>query len=118
MSNAVQRRKFSASTDGMPILIAATATAGTLVHTAYATIVEGSYDEIWLYLVNNSAADVMCTVEFGDASTANNIIYTVLAKDGLKCVVCGLGLQNAKTVKVFAAVPNVISAHGHVNRIN
>jgi hypothetical protein len=27
--------------------------------------------------VNNSAADVMCTVEFGDASTSSNIIYTV-----------------------------------------
>ena len=77
----------------------------------------GTFDEVWLWLVNNSASNVLATIEFGGATTDWNITYTVLAQDGLKCVVPGLPLQNGATVKVFAATGSVISATGFVNQI-
>ncbi len=109
------KAKLSASTDGKPILIAATATAGTLVHTAVAGTT--NFDEVWLWLVNNSASDCLATIEYGDAAAGSNIQYLVLSRDGLKCVLPGLPLQNGATVKVFAAVTNVLSASGFVNQI-
>ena len=60
---------LSGSTNGKGILVAATATAGTLIHTA----VSGStdLDEIWLYAVNSSDADVKLTLEWGEATDPN-----------------------------------------------
>lgn len=109
------KSKFSASTDGKPIQISATGTPGTLVHTAVAGTTD--YDEIWLWLANVSGGDVLCTIEYGDATGASNIKYSVIAIDGLKCVLPGLVLQNGQTVKVFAGTTNAINAVGFVNKI-
>lgn len=109
------KSKLSGSTDGKPILIAATVTPGTLIHTAVAGTAD--YDEIWLWLVNNGSSDILCTIEFGDAATGSNIMYSVIARDGLKCVLPGLVLHNGATVKVFAGTTNTISAFGFVNHI-
>jgi hypothetical protein len=42
---------LSGSTDGRMIKVAATATAGTTIHTGSATAT--TFDEIWLYAVNS-----------------------------------------------------------------
>jgi hypothetical protein len=119
MSNSITKKKLSGSTDGKPILITATATAGTLLHTAQAGTGTGDYDEIWLWLSNTSASDVVVTIEFGGATAPDfNIKYTVLAQDGLKCVIPGLILQNGATVKAFAATGSVINAVGFINEID
>ena len=105
---------LSASTDGLPVKVAATATAGTTIHTAHAT----SLDEIWLYAYNGHSADVVLTVEFGGATVPDqNIILTVSTKAGLILVIPGLLLTNSKVLKAFAATANVISLSGFVNRI-
>jgi hypothetical protein len=109
------KSKLSGSTDGKPILITATATAGTLVHTAVTGTT--NYDEIWLWLVNNGSSDLLATIEYGDAVTSSNIMYSVIARDGLKCVLPGTVLHNGATVKVFAATGSLISAVGFVNNI-
>ena len=109
------KSKLSGSTDGKPILIAATVTPGTLVHTAVAGTTD--YDEIWLWLVNNGSSDVLATIEFGDDATGSNIMYSVIARDGLKCVLPGVVLHNGATVRVFAGTTNTISAIGFVNNI-
>lgn len=105
---------LSASTDGLPVKVAATATAGTTIHTAHAT----SLDEIWLYAYNGHSADVVLTVEFGGATVPDqNIILTVSTKAGLILVIPGLLLTNSKVLKAFAATANVITLSGFVNRI-
>jgi hypothetical protein len=105
---------LSASTDGLPVKVAATATAGTTIHTAHAT----SLDEIWLYAYNGHTADVVLTVEFGGATVPDqNIILTVSTKAGLILVIPGLLLTNSKVLKAFAATANVITLSGFVNRI-
>lgn len=114
MATAV-KRKLSGSTDGKPIKVVATATAGTLIHTAVAGTTNGTYDEIWIYAQNNHTAVVLLTIEFGDADTANNIVLTLASKTGLQLVIPGLILQNGATIKAFASVANVISLVGEVN---
>ena len=104
---------------GLAIKVAATATAGTAIHTASATATTS--DEIWLYAVNTSASAVKLTIEWGEATAPDgNIELTVAAESGLVLVSPGLLLQgNAtpKVVKAFAATANVITIHGYVNRI-
>jgi hypothetical protein len=104
---------------GLGIKVAATATAGTAIHTASAT--PSTIDEIWLYAVNSSASSVKLTIEWGSATDPDgHIEVTVLPEAGLVTVIPGLPLQgNAtpKVVRAFAATADKIVVHGFVNRI-
>jgi len=110
---------LSASTDGKAIKVAATATAGTLLHTGSATAT--TLDEVWLYAMNTSASTVKLTIEWGEATAPDgNIEISVLAEAGLVNITPGLlikGNATPLTVKAFAATANVITIHGFVNRI-
>jgi hypothetical protein len=105
---------FSGGTSGADILVAATATAGTLIHTANAT----ALDEIWLFAQNNHTADVVLTIEFGGVSSPKDlVIQTIPTKSGLVNVIPGICLTGSLVVRAFAATTNVISIAGFVNRI-
>ena len=110
---------LSGSTDGKGVKVAATATAGTLVHTGPTNTAH--LHEVWLYAVNSSASDVKLTIEWGEATAPDgNIEYTVKAENGLYLIVPGLlikGNATALTVRAFAATTNVIVVHGYVNVI-
>lgn len=107
---------LSGSSNGKAILVAATATAGTTIHTA--TSGSTDLDEIWLYAVNSSASTVKLTLEWGEATAPNgNIELTINAEAGLALLTPGLLLQNSLVVRAFAATANVITIHGFVNRI-
>ena len=117
MATAV-KRKLSGSTDGMGIKIAATSTPGTAIHTALSETMDGSYDEIWLWAMNFHTEDVLLTIEFGNATTPDHSIQvTIPFQSGLVPVVPGLILQNAKAVSAFAAVADVVTLSGFVNRM-
>ena len=113
------KKILSGSTDGKAVKVAATATAGTTIHTGSATAT--TLDEIWLYAVNTSASNVKLTIEWGEATAPDgNIEITVVAEAGLVCVAPGLlikGNATPLTVKAFAGTANVITIHGFVNRI-
>ena len=110
---------LSGSTDGKQIKVAATATAGTLIHTGSATA--ATLHELWLYAVNTSASDVKLTIEWGGvASPDDHIEYTVKAENGVYLIVPGLlikGNATALVVRAFAATTNVICISGYVNVI-
>lgn len=110
---------LSGSTDGQGILVAATASSGTTIHTASSTAT--TLDEIWLYAVNSSASAVKLTVEWGTTTAPNgNIELTVPSESGLTLVVPGLILKGNATplvVRAFAGTTNVVIVHGYVNRI-
>ena len=112
-----KKRLLSGSTDGKPIKIATTATAGTAIHTAVAGTTPGTYDEVWLWAQNNGTVSVNLTVEFGSNAVEGNIIKSIPAKEGLVPIVPGIPLQNGATVKAFASVANVVSILGFVNLI-
>ena len=105
---------LSGSTSGKQIKVAATATAGTTIHTAHAT----SLDEIWLWAVNSSTTAVKITVEWGEATAPDgNIEVTIPGESGYLMVVPGLILTNSLVVKAFAGTANVLLVNGYVNRI-
>lgn len=112
-----KKRLLSGSMDGKAIKVAATATAGTAVHTAVAGTTAGTVDEVWLWAQNNHTANVVLTIEFGSADAEDNITVTIPFKSGLVPVVPGLPLQNGAVVAVFADIADVISIHGFVNTI-
>jgi hypothetical protein len=61
---------LSGSTDGKAVKVAATATAGTTIHTGSATAT--TLDEIWLYAMNTSATNVKLTIEWGGTSSPDD----------------------------------------------
>lgn len=111
--------KLSGSTDGKAIKVAATATAGTTIHTGSTTAT--TYDEIWLYAQNTSASAVKLTIEWGGTASPDDLIeLTVQPEAGLVTVAPGLlikGNATALVVRAFAATANVITIHGFVNQI-
>lgn len=114
------RTTLSESTGGQPILVAQTATAGTLIHATgtSSTIL----DEIWLYAQNDHTSDLLLTIEFGGVTSPNNLIrQTITARSGLFLVIPGLVLAGtgsaARNVRAFAATANLIHVSGYVNRI-
>ena len=110
---------LSGSTDGRSILVAATATAGTLVHTASSTA--ATLHEIWLYCVNTSITDVKLTLEWGGVTAPNDHIeYTVKAENGLYLIAPGLIIKGNATplvIRAFAGTTNVLAVTGYVNQI-
>jgi hypothetical protein len=105
--------------DGLGILVAATATAGTAIHTASSTAT--TVDEVWLYAYNNDSASILLTIEYGGVTAPKDVIkQTSTAQSGLVLVVAGLLIQGNATPKViraFAATASQISIFGYVNRI-
>jgi hypothetical protein len=114
------KQVLSGSTDGRGILVAATATAGTTIHTGSSTA--SVIDEVWLYAVNTSASTVKLTVEYGGTTAPNDLIeFTVPAEAGLYLIVPALlikGNASPLVVRAFAATASVISIHGYINRIS
>ena len=110
---------LSASTDGRSIKVAATATAGTLIHTGSTTAT--TIDEVWLYAVNSDSTDRKLTLEWGGVTVPDDLIeITIGAEAGLVLVAPGLlikGNSTALLVRAFAATANVVDIHGYVNRI-
>lgn len=104
---------------GRLIKVAATATAGTAIHTASSTAT--TIDEVWLYAVNSDTTARKLTIEWGGTSSPDDLIeLTVLPESGLVTVVTGLVLQgNASplVVRAFCASANVVMIGGFVNRI-
>lgn len=110
---------LSGSTDGKAIKVAATATAGTTIHTGPTNTAH--LHEVWLYAQNTDTTDRKLTIEWGGTSSPDDLIeFTVKAENGLYLIVPGLilkGNASALVVRAFAATTNVITIHGYVNTI-
>ena len=105
---------LSGSSNGRPILLAATATPGTLLHTAHAT----NADEIWLYASNTSTTLAKLTVEFGGTLNPNDTIEVgIPAESGLVLVMPGVPVTGSVVVRAFADAASVVNIVGFVNRI-
>lgn len=112
----------SGSAFGAPILIAATGTPGTLLHSTISTFLVTVFDEIWVYFGNTDTTDRKVTVEWGGTTSPNNLIeFTVPAESGLMLSVPGIRLTGTgaavSNVRAFAATANVITALLNVNRM-
>lgn len=113
---AVSKLKLSGSTNGRLIKVAATATAGTLLHTAVA--ITTTYDEVWLWAVNSDTVARKLTIEWGGVSAPDDLIEQVIpGESGLFLVVPGLIVTGSVVVRAFCATANVVCCGGYVNQI-
>jgi len=105
----------SGSTNGKLVKVAATATAGTLIHTAVSGT--SSYDEVWLWAANNDTQTRELTIEWGGTTSPDDLIKVSLsAKGGLVLVVPGVRIQNGLAIRAFASAANVVNVVCNVNR--
>lgn len=106
----------SGSTNGKQIKVAATATPGTLIHTAVSSTTD--MDEVWIWACNTSSAAVDLTIEWGGTTSPDNqTIMSIPSKSGDYLVKAGVRLNNAGAVRAFAGTTNVINVSANVNRI-
>lgn len=102
----------SGSTNGLPVKIAASATPGTLFHTADPV----ALDDIYMSLTNTDTVDHTVTVEFGGPTAPDdNIKFIVPAGDTIPAIM-GVPLTNSLTVKAFCDTANKVNMFGYVNR--
>ena len=112
------KRKLSGSTDGKPIKVVATATAGTTIHTAVAGTTAGTFDEIWLWAYNGDTVARILTLEWGGVTVPDqNCIVTLQPKAGWVPIAPGHILQNGMVVRAFADAANKTTINGYVNTI-
>ena len=123
MAQEFSKVVLSGSTNGRQVKVVATATPGTLVHTASAT----ALDEVWLWAVNSDttawASNVtgtprLLTIEWGGVTVPDDLIeVTIPAESGYLLVIPGTSLTNSLVVRAFAATASVVLVNGYVNRI-
>lgn len=110
---------LSGSTDGRQILVVATGTPGTLIHTADAD----ERDEIWIWAENHDTSDRDLTIEWGGVTDPNDLTETQLPlqftnlKEGKILIIPGWILQNGLIVRAFGSAASIITIQGYVNRI-
>lgn len=110
------KRILSNSTNGRAIKIVATATSGTLIHTAVSGTTD--FDEVYLYANNIGSATIKLTIEWGGQTSPDDLIeVSIPGEAGLVLVVPGLVLQNGLAIRAFAETTAVINITGFVNRI-
>ena len=107
---------------GLGVLVASTtAGAGTLVHNAVAATsdVDGDYDEVWLWAVNESTADETLTIEFGGVTAVTHTITVTLApKVGPVQIIPGWLIQNNLDIDAYASTGSKIKIYGYINFID
>jgi hypothetical protein len=113
----VSKIKFTESVSGCPVLVAATAAQGTIIHSATTSTGNVAFDEIWGYAQNNHTATATLTVEYGSSAATNKIVTILPINSGLVPIIPGLILNDSSILRAFASVTNVISIVGYANRI-
>lgn len=114
-----QRFLLSGSTNGKPIPVAATATPGTLIHTAIAGT--AGFDEIYLWASNVTGSAATLTIEWGGVTDPGNLIvktYSIPSNSAPMLIVSGQVLNGAVTVGAFSGTASAINITGYINRIS
>lgn len=112
------KKLLSGSTNGKSVKVAATASSGTLIHTATSATGTAGYDEIWLYATNTSTSSVKLTIQFGGTTSPDDDVeFTIPGEAGPVEIIPGWLLQNSLVVRAFAGTANVITVNGFVNNI-
>ena len=113
------RQLLSGSTNGKPIIVTATATAGTTIHTAIAGT--ASFDEIYVWVSNVTSAAATLTIEFGGVTDPGNLIVkavSIPANSPPIPIITGQVLQNGLVIGAFSGTASALNITGYVNRIS
>ncbi len=108
---------LSESVDGRQILVSATGSTGTTLHSAIAGTGFNNLDEIYIYAANNDSTDTDLTIQWGGTGPAHSSTLSVPALSGFVLVVPGFVLQNGGVISAYASTSDKIVVNGYVNRI-
>ncbi len=111
----ISKQLLSASTDGDFIKIAATASAGTLIHQAVASAT--NIDEVWIYACNTDTSAVTLTLEWSSTAVDDNLKVNINPNETV-LVAPGIPIRNSLQIKGFATIANKVNVLGYVNRID
>lgn len=107
---------LSGSTNGRNIKVAATATAGTLLHTATSTAL--TKDLVSLQACNTDTTDRKLTLELGGTTSPDDLCeITIPAEAGWIDVLDRAPYAGGVVIRAFAATANVIVIRGEVDRL-
>lgn len=113
------RVHLSGSTDGRPVIVAATGTPGTTIHTSVTGTT--SYDELYLWVSNVTATAATLTIEWGGTTDPGQLMVkgiSVPPNSPPIPVVTGQILNNAKVCAAFSGTASALNITGYVNRIS
>jgi hypothetical protein len=117
----ISKQLLSGSTGGLAVKVAATASAGTIIHTTGTSA--SVIDELWLYATNSSLVDnVDIIIEFGGTTSPDHrIAVSIPPSRGISLVVAGFTLTGTgsvgRIVRAYASTANLVMIYGYVNRI-
>lgn len=112
------RKILSGSTSGRVIPVAATATPGTLIHTAAAGA--AAWDEIYLWVSNVTASPATLTIEWGGVTDPGDHVVkaiSVPANSPPIPIVTGEVLNGGLVVRAFSGTASALNISGYVNAI-
>lgn len=112
------RALLSGSTSGRPIPVAATATPGTLIHTAQAGA--AAFDEVYLWVSNVTAAPATLTLQWGGVTDPSDHLvkgYSIPANSGPVPVSVGQTLNGGLEVRAFSSIASALNITGFANLI-
>lgn len=110
---------LSGSTSGRVIPVAATATPGTLLHTAIAG--STAFDEIYVWISNATAAAATLTIEYGGVLDTGDLIIkavSIPANSPPIPILTGQVLNGGLVIRAFSGTASALNASGYVNRIS
>lgn len=107
---------MSASTNGRPIKVSATATPGTLIHQCATTQVTGCMDLLIASVYNSDSADRTVTFECGGTTAPDDHVKRTIPA-GQTIGVPLPGLNNNLSYRAFGSANNVLTVSGWVDRI-
>jgi hypothetical protein len=109
---------LSGSTNGREVPVVATATPGTLIHTAVTGT--ASFDEFYMWASNVTALVATLTIEFGGVlDPGDHLVKAVSLPPNSPPIPIATGqvLQNALIARAFSGTASAINISGFVNRI-
>jgi len=109
---------LSGSTSGLPVIVVATATPGTLLHTAVSGAT--AFDEIYAWASNVTGASATLTVEWGGVSDPGSHMVkavSIPANSPPIPIATGQVLNGGLICRAFSGTASAINVIGFVNRI-
>ena len=114
MALSFTKRVLSGSTNGRPVVVAAVAATGTVIHTT-----ASQTDEIWLWAQTSATYTSRLTVEFGGTATGDTFVADLPAVGaGPTLIVPGWILTASLAVRAYATVASLLTIAGYINRIS
>ena len=114
----ISKVKLSGSTDGRPVIVAASSSAGTTIHTGDGTAT--TYDEIWLWATNFNTSTETLVLEWGGTSASDVMITTINPNETVLIAPGWVIKGHASTaliVKAYSTTANKVNITGYVNQI-